>query len=123
MSDCRRTPLAAVALGGSAPPQAPEETASELVAKKREIFLVQMGLDTKEQEIQKLKVAHPSWCVCLGGVGGGGVHGIGRGGKEKPAANYPLGTLGIRMEVEEAYPSGDVRWVGDAARRLCTHWL
>ncbi len=53
--------------GGSAPPQAPEETASELVAKKREIFLVQMGLDTKAQEIQKLKVtATPSPFHCMG---------------------------------------------------------
>lgn len=32
----------------------PRELISDLVAKKREIFLVQMGLDTKRQEIDKL---------------------------------------------------------------------
>lgn len=31
------------------------ESTRELIAKKREIFLVQMGLDTKVQEIAKLK--------------------------------------------------------------------
>ena len=32
----------------------PRERISDLVAKKREIFLVQMGLNTKRQEIEKL---------------------------------------------------------------------
>lgn len=35
--------------------KAPKENIQDVIAKKREIFLVQMGLDVKTQEIAKLK--------------------------------------------------------------------
>ena len=52
---CIREQTAAASIADGSKKEMPRERITDLVAKKREIFLVQMGLDTKRQEIVKLQ--------------------------------------------------------------------
>ena len=52
---CRAEPTAAASIAEGITKEGSRVRLAEMVAKKREIFLVQMGLDIKKQEIQKLQ--------------------------------------------------------------------